>query len=97
MNGFDAFLRLGAGPQVPTEVHIEGDDGSLRLETLDHLNGGCSQLGAQRQCNTTGMEATFSILVLISSSRSYINLKPFLLLLFQDFQTLLLFFLLIDL
>ena len=30
----------------------------LRLETLDHLNGGCSQLGAQRQCNTTGMEAT---------------------------------------
>ena len=28
-NGFDAFLRLSTGPQVPTEVHIKGDDGSL--------------------------------------------------------------------
>ena len=57
-NGFDAFLRLSTGPQIAAEVHIEGDDGSLRLETLDHLNGGCSQFGAQRQCNAAGMEAT---------------------------------------
>ena len=37
-NGFDAFLRLGTGPQISTEVHIEGDDGSLFLKTLDHLD-----------------------------------------------------------
>ena len=55
MNMINA-LRFYAGPQVPTEVHIEGDDGPLCLETLDHLNGGCSQLGAQRQCNAAGME-----------------------------------------
>ena len=33
-NEFDAFLRLGAGPQVPTEVHIEGDDGPCALKRL---------------------------------------------------------------
>ncbi len=32
-NGFDAFLRLSTGPQIAAEVHIEGDDGSLRLES----------------------------------------------------------------
>ena len=46
-NEFDAFLRLGAGPQVPTEVHIEGDDGPLCFKALDHLNSGSSQLRAE--------------------------------------------------
>ena len=56
-NGFDAFLRLGAGPQVPTEVHIEGDDGPLCFKALDHLNSGSSQLRAESQCDAAGMEA----------------------------------------
>ena len=59
-NGFDTFLRFSTGPQIATEVHIEGDDGSLCFKALDHLNSGSSQLRAQRQCNAAGMETTGS-------------------------------------